>query len=652
MPAVITRLNIFWNGNDARSTLRVTTDGTQDTATLRGGYALPYVLLQIADTIATEVNAQIVTWGGADTIAGSGGMIFQPPTDRCWMHFWFTAGPTAGPVQIYAEFDADFGAQIGTTRIGLIEVLSADATQPNTTSWDRPRVNRLRPNQTSILCYEDPEKADTFPAGPGYAKLEYTPPDEGASMQTEVLYYLTKTVVDATARTFTLDGCIRGRFDTTPIEAEFPPGFAADGPEITSCFGWDDVGLGGGALNVGAHLLMMLTSTGTGAMATPGEFGAYDLGPAYAGLAIDPAAIDVQSFVSALLDQPFAERALLLDKPLKFGEFVSKTGVFHGFIFGGRTDASGRFRLGLTRVPVLSLGGQAIALSDQYDGGLIAVRPKARSAKTAITQILVRADYDPITNDFRGEPVTVRYASGRMRRPDGETAEIEVPGLVSGDPYGAARTVADRLFWVWGEQRTIIEFDADRRMLMTAPGQLITLTVAGILTPYGARGLTATPAILIGIEKNWFRPGEPPCHCKAIVIGDYGASRGLAPTFNVTIAVTDVTIADNVYTEEGDPIPWDGYTECRDWMYGPGPDEAHVWTFWVRGDYANRVNAEVMYSSDGVVTLGAALGIAANRAEYAPWATVGRHADQDDFVHIADTSGDLGVTPSDFKWTA
>lgn len=646
------RLKVDWNstagigGLDIGS-FRVTTDGQQTSATLTGWQTTTTVLQAIADTIAVAVNAQINTWGGADTIAGQGSSVrFYVDGEwslRCRLLWYFTAGPTGGAdVIIYhCEFGA-LGEAIGLSEIDVHYVVSATVDDNLAVEWTIPYVNHLAPTDSDIYCYADPEETGTFPSGPGLAKIEF---ESDAGTLAEIIYYATKTVVSADAGTFVLSGCQRGLCGTEALALAFPPGMGGDGPEIISAFGETSV-------LAGTALLRMLTSTGSG------EYGSYDDWGSDAGLAVDPAAVDVSSFL--LLDAEFANmRDLCFAKRMKFADFVGPNCLFHGYIFGGRTAphiASGamRFRLGITPVPVATKATDGLVLSDSQNGGLVG-RPHFRSARTVINSIEVSSDWDPVTGEFRGNPTILTYANGRTRNPDGETASIEVEGMSGAPQEMAARYAGQRIFAVWGDARPLIELPVDRRALLASVGQMVRLTCTATLGPMGSRGLTSQPAVIISLTKRWFAPGEAPVSMVVCLLGEYG---GLAPTFKVSAwngGTTKATISDNVYTLNSDQVPWSGYAACKDWMYGPQTGQTYAVVAWTRGDYASRKSYLAAYDSDGIwvmTPVGAALPIAANTLiEFDVWGAANRHADQDLYVHIADSTPELAGGDPPFVWS-
>ncbi|MBT7095730.1 hypothetical protein HN937_00040, partial [Candidatus Poribacteria bacterium] len=629
----ITKLSVSWNGNAwvYLGPLRVTSTGAQTSASLTGRQTVRDIIGAVGATIETAINAQIVTWVGTDVLKVDGfwaaGPSEEGPLQRIGLRFWMST--RTSDVEIgFIDASSVFRA-IGLTdeTLGPITVRGTSLPDAHRITWTKPHTMTLRPTETAIACYPDPEESQTFPTS-GYAKIEYED-------NSEIIHYRTKSILSVIQGTFELGNVARGLFDTEALSLDFPPGTTGEGPKIKSLFGWEDEPLPD-------VLRQMLTGTGAAV------YGAYDTVPEYAGIAVDPAAVDADSF-DAFNDEPFIKRSIAPEKPLKFKKFVGKNGVFHGYIFGGRTGADGRFRLGVLPVPVATVAAAGLVLTDQHDGGLIRVLPHIRQAKTVINRVEVRADFDPVTGKYRGEPVRLKYASGRTRLPNGETAEVEAPGLSTTAVQTAAEYVAERIFGVWGDPRAIVSLEIDRRALLASAGQLLRVTAAAVTGPHGSRGLTAQPCVISTLEKAWFRPGNAAAvEADALVFGEFG---GLAPTFDVSVSGTTCTVSANVFTQPSDAIPWDGYTECRDWMYGPASGETFKLVFWAKGAYASRVEQTAAWASDGTWTLGGVLGITPDYAEFAPWGAASRHADQDDFVHIADSSNQLGGADSDFVWS-
>lgn len=643
-PAVITELYVTWNGNGPKDIgpVLITGDGQADGEQLRGlrlpsdvvGLAAARIAKAVSDWISDE-------WSGTDGLTYNWGYEPEEVDEEGrplvgWHIDLRLTGGSVNPIRLYSGDLGPALSQLGFPSLADREVASSSDDVVFAGDHVLAEVI-LSPRLAYLSCFEDPDGGALFPDGPGFAVIE-------VDDVRETIRYAAKETLDPDDFTFQLTGVQRNVFgEQPPLLLRYLPGAGrTENPTITALYGWADTELPD-------VLLQMLLSTGSGA------YGAYDLAPEAVGLAIDPAAVDAQS-VETLADGPLMARSLTPDKPLKVKDFVSKAGVFHGFVFGGSIRER-RFRLSTLTVPLPTDVAGGLVLTDQPGGGILRSLPRLRTVWDVTNAIEVKPTDVPGVDSDKVKPARVRYANGRDAQPDGDTLKADVPGMLQADLPLAAEVFSERIFALWGEVHYVATVWCDRRALLTSVGDLVTLTVRGIPTPWGTRGLVGRTGVVIGTKRTWYRPGENEAVELDVLLGP--AYAGLAPTFKVATYDAGppavLTLSENEFTLPGDPMPWDGYDQCYDWMHGPPVGAAWKVVIWNQATYWSAEEHLVTGVADGEWQLTTPLALTPSigncYVEFAPWTAVFQAAAQRKYVHLAAADGLLGGSDPAFLWS-
>ncbi len=506
-----------------------------------------------------------------------------------------------------------------------------------------------------------PAAADNIPAKKvaDEAGVPATPPTSGYvrisnGVATEVVSYAGTTAMTNPPASYLLTGCVRGLFGTTP--QSWATGWDGHGvylgDEITIEFldGWGDESAALEGTDCGTIALDVLLSTGTA-----GAYHATYDALSY-GLALDPACIDVNGIAAAL--RPYRRKGLIEDG-VTFAELLKDVCLLSGVAFLVETGSDGRRRLTCREFgdPLAAQSGTAPAFSAANGTILLEPKPELRhSYQKVIDRVTAKLTrYSPVESTT--EEFVVVDGTREEDQGPGRTVDVSAWGFV-GDGRDAMIAAAPKLFNLYAPDEYEVEFSTNATGQKVRPGDVITVTIAGIPNPEGTLGLTDRPCIVRSVEPGWFEDGSRPG--AKIVALVRALVRGWAPSFKISVydvgPPVTVTLADNEFSLPGDVNPT-GATPTKDHHFGPTTGKPFSVYIYEDGDEANRTQRVATYSSAGVWTLDSALpggwGAAPYYAVFASYDDADRDSAQGDYAHVADATKTLGAAADDpHTWTA
>ena len=620
---------------------RVTVEG--DGATIATGWMpLADFLNHLAASVTADVNAVyadgVRLYGALAPITGSNGQtstwepaVFGASVDPAVKDYQLaiTPHPNGGFASILPGWSAAVRFLRGS---GETEVWACD---PG--AWRAGA--RLPATATSLVMV--PEAPDgtgprTAPAT-GYARIRST--DDDGNERVEAARYSAVATDTPWTGAWTLTLSHRGVMGTVAHDlwVDAPDAESAGRASAALCWGWEETDL----YEILADLLL---SSGTSAA----RHASYDTMPREVGLALDPAALDVTA-LEACIGDVGQRRNVLFDRARTIEAWLKDEALLTGFVLAGSLDSDGRYRLSPIRLepPLAHDAGTTLTVTRDP------VPDHGPTSGVPIGRIELKAGYDAATGETRGEPHVAVLAADPEQLAEYDVLELEIRGIVGNAHLPLVLQLAERVFYWLGEPYWILTVGATRPALALRPGDIATVTIAGIPTPWGTRGLSSQACVVIRNERRWWSREEGPAALLTLLTSS--SFWGLAPSYQIaTNAVSGadlvVTFTNNVFTKGGQRSPL-GTQPCRDWHFGPQSGETYKVRVWDPGDYAGGIATTCDMDGSGSNSfklLGqAALGVTNGQTviTFRPYGTVDRHADQDLYAHIADAASPPGLGP-------
>jgi hypothetical protein len=319
--------------------------------------------------------------------------------------------------------------------------------------------------------------------------------------------------------------------------------------------------------------LQMLTSTdGTGIN------GSHDTWPFY-GQAINQVHFDVGGFTAmgAQIKGIAAKRYAFITEELDISEFIDQEFALSGVYLACCQKGS------YHRIRCLSLQSAAapnqLALTSadvEWSGW-----PTFSPSSEIVNRLTIKGAIDHGTGEFLpGETVfndlTSQGDYGKV-----QAASFEIKTL----PTRTNRQLADeliptaaRIFKHNARKRRLAKIRTTRKCWQCMPGDVVSVTLAGVPLPDGTKGWTSETFAILEIEYLYWQPGGEG-HCSILLERQPGDNIGLwSPAGRLAsgaIGDDDITLDANVFTDSAQTSPW-GYATNRDYHYFKAGDAVRI----------------------------------------------------------------------------
>jgi hypothetical protein len=618
----------------------------------------------VAFLLGRRVNNIINTATGAASVEVSGGLSYDAGA----------AGQDAFTLRLHyrnGTAPADGSAAIDVSaRNGGLSRYFATAEHVTTLLWDaaagaqagaQSREILLAPMGTTVPVgateipvrgVADESGIPTAPPTSGYAEISN-------GEVTEIIHYTGTSALSLPPSSYLLTGCTRGLFGTVDTQwtNAWQNRYGSDGDllldapvTITFLQGWGDESATLPATSLATIALQSMISTGT----TDAYSAVYD--KASYGLAIDPAAIDIDRFVAVL---GVHRRKGLLEDSQNFADMMKGAALLGGFYFAAETDLDGRYRITVHEHSSPLEYSDAATFSVSH--GTILTSWPARifnANEKPIDDVTAKvsrwsAGASAVTSE-------IRVIDGTREQDDapGRTLTIPAWGMTT-DGYAEVIVAAERLFGLYDPDEYLVEFATDRTGDELKLGDPCIVTIPNIPNPEGGSGLTDRFAIVMGLKPNKFAPGDNPGVTVRALLKP--SAKGWSPSFKVTAynaGTPSVTLADNIFTSPGQASPF-LRKPCRDWHFGPDDGESYAMTFYLEGSYSTTEDKVCTYASDGTWTLNSAFSVIGAPpatpfyCHFAEYDHASLNANQKRYAYVADAGKTLGAaSDAAHEWVA
>jgi hypothetical protein len=354
------------------------------------------------------------------------------------------------------------------------------------------------------------------------------------------------------------------------------------------------------------------------------------------GAKIDPSMIDKHSFQQMALDEGYLSwRRMALAKPQNLRKWVESECAWAQSIVTQRTCEDGRIRIGVYRM-------QDAAKSEAIDNSISTLRAERQPAKsTPINAVSIATMWHAGQAKFLGPDVHIRHVESINDHQREYTQKFEIAGLFW--PWQSlndgALDVAKRVFARWLEPGVLLTLYTTLDAMLFKPGQTVGITVPNIPTDEGARGYSARPATILGIEPVPYAPNQDWQAKVHVRIEPHQAISTYCPCGKVAsyaAGVPSITLTANEFSDPEDVNPWN-----------ESPTTDAVWfqdgfsiIVWNEGDWANRESHDIVSRSGNVLTIDGVLVLvpdATTRITYDVYDDGDTQATQKLFVYIGDT---------------
>jgi hypothetical protein len=188
-------------------------------------------------------------------------------------------------------------------------------------------------------------------------------------------------------------------------------------------------------------------------------------------------------------------------KAQKLGEVLTEEAKNAGCFWS--LDANGRIELYQVGIAPTTGSWTLDATKELTDRG-----PSAweRSAKGSVAQVVVSTDYDPLKDEWPGDPIPFQFAAAMGRNPSAQPIEIK-PRSRLYDPGGLLTfaqvlteyaMITGGLFSLFGYAYSVITLDAPFTFLTAICGDTVVITSKNLPSGTGGRGMSQRNGVIIG----------------------------------------------------------------------------------------------------------------------------------------------------------
>jgi hypothetical protein len=453
------------------------------TATVAAGtYSEQDLLAEINDQVATAIDAE--SWAGPYYALPYFYLTQTGPNDgRIGMSWVGATSPSYDYIAtIYFGAEDSIGPLIGFLNTASISTKFA---QSGFSISSAPlKLAYISKNASKIPFFyapSDGKMPDTAPAS-GYARI-------GNDETGEIVKYSSISSSSVLAGLYILNVTERGALGTKPQDysVEWSDDWTVNAEKVQIAFG-----NGFDAVHVFDALLQLATSTGSG------HHGTYDTLLARTAPPLDPNHFDLTAFAAAKADawEIPGVRALLF-KSYSLKDLISSWLAPFGWYIGA-FRSGGLYRIAPRQIlPALesdtatSIGDTLIDRSDpaRYRGGLSRV----------VNQILIRPVWNVLEEKTTEDLLTLEAADSAEDYSTKKKLEwtLKALDLTYEQAKNEAVSWGQQIFSRYGRPYLVFQLSVGRAGWNIRPGDVVSLTVAGVPTQDGSRGLSSRSAVVI-----------------------------------------------------------------------------------------------------------------------------------------------------------
>lgn len=406
----------------------------------------------------------------------------------------------------------------------------------------QPYAIYVSPTATSVPCVLDEGQGSDVledPSEPGWAVL-------GGK---ELLFYTELvTITQGGAALYgicELRGCSRARMGSQALQVAVPLSGASKGQEDTEI----RFGLAAEGVSFLDWALQLAMSTGAA------HHGDFDDLPARAGPVLNPAHFDLEAWQVVSSGLPATDRLVtdFLSKPIKLDALLADWLGPLGLYVSARTATSGAYLITVDRAlpPLEALGTKAITTAH-----LFAESPAAyqRGDGRVINAVRLAYSWDYLAEEEGDGQVILRDVQGIYDRGQMVSLEWSLRGRAwsPGDAQAYGLSWARAIFARHARPYDLLVLSVDRLGWLLAPGDVVSLTIPGLVAPDGTRGLVDRLAVVVGASHRYWDPDGQPGSQITVAIERYNRHSVYCPSARITGIVGAVaTCASHDYSPDG-----------------------------------------------------------------------------------------------------
>ena len=364
---------------------------------------------------------------------------------------------------------------------------------------------------------------------------------------------------------------------------------------------------------------------------------------------LNPDHFDLDQIAQAKADLDMPNVRMFMTKPRKLSELIAGwLAPFGRFMYSTRDEGLYRIRIGEILPPLESERSVVI------DNGSLTFYDPARwqsGLSRVVNQIEIQPTWDVLKEELTDDKVTLEQADSVQDYGRKGKLSWKMIGLSTTAIEIAAQSIswADRIFNRLSRPYLVLELSTGRAGLSVRPGDIISLTLAGVPALDGTRGMSSRRAMVLQASYTWETP---------INSGDRtGATLVVAIEHNQRFSTYSPSAYVTAYASGGPTItidPTAGLFPSGDKAsdHFEAGDKIVVWN---PGDYSTRDSLDIVSVSENVITLSGTLTnaslVAGNTIiEPAAYGTATDEQKKHAFVADSSTVPELSGSAESFKY--